>query len=458
MESPNKKPHILLLIDDEHRPDVMPIEGDSIIRTPTLDRFINQGTYFRNAYTPSPACVPARQCFLAGNYLKKCGTRDWGTPLPSEVVTIPGHLSRYGYHPVAAGKMHFADGSDQMHGWYERIGRDIRGRNGYEPVDRPLHQAMTFHEEITLHKDGTGVWGIAKEITNTRVGMSTLMKQDKYTVDGALMYLDEFFVDATHDRPGEGPLLLAVSLNCPHYPFQCPEELFNYYMQRVKPRVEDLPENFDFADTSKIKVGGDVTYREAHRATAAYYGMIEWADTQFGRVISKLEALNVLDDFVIVFLSDHGEMLGEKGLWFKDLYFDSSVRVPFFISWPQKFNRGSTIIQENVSLVDLFPTLCEIAQVPIPTGLDGRSLVPLMEGRSDGWPNEVYSELYAPSYGPSVMVKQDHMKYLRFEGRDWPEQLFNLDADPSENHNLIDNKAHVDDVKRLRAKVDDFMS
>ena len=166
--------------------------------------------------------------------------------------------------------------------------------------------------------------------------------------------------------------------------------------------------------------------------------LAKWADTQFGRVISKLEALNVLDDFVIVFLSDHGEMLGEKGLWEKQQYFDSSVRVPFFISLPQKFNRGSSIIKENVSLVDLFPTLCEIAQVPIPSGLDGRSLVPLMEGRSDGWSNEVYSELYHPLNGPSVMVKQDNMKYFRFEGRDWPEQLFNLDADPSENHNLID--------------------
>ena len=152
MENPNKKPHILLLIDDEHRPDVLPIEGNSQIRTPTLDRFIDQGNYFRNAYTPSPICVPARQCFLTGNYLENCGCRGYGIPLPSEVLTIPGHLSRYGYRAVAAGKMHFADGPDQMHGWHERIGRDIRGRNGYEPVDDPLHQAKTFHEEGNLWK------------------------------------------------------------------------------------------------------------------------------------------------------------------------------------------------------------------------------------------------------------------------------------------------------------------
>jgi len=230
--------------------------------------------------------------------------------------------------------MHFANGTDQMHGFHERIGRDIRGRNGYEPASDPAHQAKKFNEE------GTGKWPQIKEITNARTGMSTYMRQDKYTVDGALMYLDEFFADPSYDRTGDGPLFLAVSLNCPHYPFQCPEELFSYYLRRVEPIVEDLPEKFECNDYFKVKIGKDVTYREAHRATAAYYGMIEWADNQFGRVISKLEWLNVLEDFVVVFLTDHGEMLGVKGLWEKQQYFDASVRVPFFISWPQRFPQG----------------------------------------------------------------------------------------------------------------------
>ena len=122
---PEKTPHILLLIDDEHRPDVMPIEGNPHIRTPTLDRFIEQGTYFRNTYTPSPICVPARQSFLSGLYPRNTGYTDFGTAMPSEILTIPGHLSCYGYQTVGAGKMHFV-GPDQMHGWHDRVGRDIR--------------------------------------------------------------------------------------------------------------------------------------------------------------------------------------------------------------------------------------------------------------------------------------------------------------------------------------------
>ena len=444
---PEKKPHILLLINDEHRPDVLPVEGNPHIRTPTLDRFIERGVYFRNAYTPSPICVPARQSFLSGLYPRNAGCLNFGDPMPSQVLTIPGHLSRYGYYTAAAGKMHFV-GPDQMHGWHERIGRDIRGRNGYESVDDPAHTAEIIVEP------GTGKWSCAKEIANARVGKGYWMAHDEYSVDGALMFLEEYFVNEAYDRPGSQPLLLAVSLWCPHYPYQCPEDLFNYYMRRVEPYVEELPQQFDCDDFFKVKVGKDVTYREAHRATAAYYGMIEWMDAQFGRVVSRLEELNVLDDFVVLFTSDHGEMLGQKGLWEKQQYFEASVRVPFFISGPERFSQRSEIFRSNVSLVDLFPTLCDIANVPIPEGLDGRSLIPLMEGKEDNWGNEVYSELWRAQNGPSVMVKKNDLKYFRFEGKGWPEQFFDLSVDPDEVRNLIDSPDYADALGKLRAKVD----
>ena len=449
MKRPGKKPHILLLIDDEHRPDVMPIEGDPHIRTPTLDRFIERGTYFRNAYTPSPICVPARQSFLAGLYPRKTGCTGFGQPMGSDVLTIPGHLSRYGYRAVAAGKMHFV-GPDQMHGWHERIGRGIAGRNGYEPADDPVHRAEPIHQE------GTGKWSTAKEIANARAGRGYWLQHDRYSVDGALQFLDEYFVAEPYDRPGEQPLLLAVSLSCPHYPYQCPEELFNHYLRRVEPFVEELPEQFDCHEFFKVKVGEDVTHREAHRATAAYYGMIDWADRQYAHVIAKLEELAVLDDFAIAFFSDHGDMLGQKGLWEKQQFFDASARVPFFISWPQGLPQGG-VVPQNVSLVDLFPTLCDIADVPIPSGLDGRSLVPLIEGRADGWPNEVYSELHHPFNGPSAMIRKDDLKYFRFEGKGWPEQLFDMAADPGENRNLIDDPRYADAAKNLRSRLDTFL-
>ena len=446
-----KKPHVLLLINDEHRPNVLPIEGDSHIRTPTLDRFINEGTYFRNAYTPSPICVPARQSLLSGLYPRNCGSLNFGDPMPTEVRTIPGHLGNYGYYSCAAGKMHFV-GQDVMHGWRERVGRDIVGGNGYPyPPARDAHSAQIEQEPGTGAKQNK----VIQEIRDAQPGMGHWMFHDQYAVDGALLFLEEYFVNASYDRCKPNPLCMAVSLWCPHYPYQCPLDLFNYYMQRVDAIVEEPNDKFECPNFFKVRVGDDVTYRQAHRATAAYYGMINWMDQQFARVIEKLEHLNVLDDFIIVFMSDHGEMLGTKGLWEKQQYFDVSARVPFSIWYPKRFGRKPQVIQPNVSLVDLFPTLCDLVDIPSPDEIDGRSLVPLMEGQADDWPNTAYSELWKVHNGPSVMIKEGDIKYFRVNNdKGWPEQLFDLAKDPHERHNLIDDSAYGEALTRMRARID----
>ena len=320
------KPHILLLINDEHRPDIMQIEGNSVIRTPTLTRFIDQGLYFRNAYTPSPVCVPARQSFLSGLYPRNSGCLNFGDPMPTGVRTIPGHLGNYGYYTCCAGKMHFV-GTDVMHGWHERIGRDIIGNNGY-----PYPAVKNEYTAQIEREPGTGMKRdkCAQEIRDAQPGIGHWMLHDQYNVDGALLFLEEYFVNASYDRPKAAPLCMAVSLIAPHYPYQCPLDLFNYYMQRVEPIIEEPNDKFSYDNFFRVQVGKDVTYRQAHRATAAYYGMIEWMDAQFGRVIEKMEHLNVLDDFIVVFLSDHGEMLGTKGLWEKQSYFEPSVTSAVF--------------------------------------------------------------------------------------------------------------------------------
>lgn len=448
---PTKKPHILLLINDEHRPDILPIEGDSVIRTPTLSRFINEGVYFRNAYTPSPVCVPARQSFLSGLYPRNSGCLNFGDPMPTEVRTIPGHLGNYGYYSCCAGKMHFV-GQDVMHGWQERIGRDIIGNNGYPYPHVKDEFTAQFERE-----PGTGMKQnkVVQEIRDAQPGIGHWMLHDQYNVDGALLFLEEYFVNASYDRPKANPLCMAVSLIAPHYPYQCPLDLFNYYMQRVEPIDEEPNENFDYDNFFRVEVGKDVTYRQAHRATAAYYGMIEWMDMQFARVIQKLEHLNVLDNFIIVFLSDHGEMLGTKGLWEKQSYFEPSVRVPLSIWNPKRFGLEQKIIEKNVSLVDLFPTLCELSDIPAPEELDGKSLVPLIQNETVDWDDTVFSELWRAQNGPSVMVKDGNLKYFRFENdKGWQDQLFDLSNDPNENNNLINNPNYSEHLSNLRSKID----
>ncbi len=444
-----KKPHVLLLINDEHRPDILPVEGNTTIQTPTLSRFMDEGVYFRNAYTPSPICVPARQSFLSGLYPRNCGSLNFGDAMPTTVRTIPGHFGNYGYYTCCAGKMHFV-GTDVMHGWRERIGRDVIGSNGY-----PYAPVKDEHYARVEPEPGTGAKQnkVVQEIRDAQPGLGHWMLHDQYTVAGALLFLEEYFVNASYDRPRANPLCMAVSLWAPHYPYQCPLDLFNYYMQRVEPIIEGPNEQFECDDFFKVRVNQDVTYRQAHRATAAYYGMIEWMDAQFARVIEKLEHLNVLEDFIVVFLSDHGEMLGTKGLWEKQSFFDASARVPLAIWYPQRFGKNAGLVTENVSLVDLFPTLCELAEIPTPDEIDGRSLVPLIEGDVENWPNTVYSELWRAQNGPSVMVKDGSLKYFRFDnGRGWPEQLFDLSKDPDERTNLIGDAVYANVLAGLRAK------
>ena len=205
---PQNKPHILFLINDEHRPDILPIEGDTTIRTPTLSRFMDEGIYFRNAYTPSPICVPARQSFLSGLYPRNCGSLNFGDAMPTEVRTIPGQLGNYGYYTCCAGKMHFV-GTDVMHGWRERVGRDIVGNSGYPyPPVKDEHHARTEPEPGTGPKQNK----VIQEIRDAQPGLGRWMLHDQYNVDGALLFLEEYFVDAPYDRPRSNPLCMAVSL------------------------------------------------------------------------------------------------------------------------------------------------------------------------------------------------------------------------------------------------------
>lgn len=446
------KPHILLLYNDEHRPDFLPVEGAYFLRTPTLDRLYHEGVNFRNAYTPAPICVPARQSYLSGLYPRNCGCTGFNDPMPRETRTLPGHLGHYGYYSACAGKMHFVGNHDVMHGWQERIGRDIVGNNGYPDDDIDASRAFQGQPQ-----PGTGMKAdkVCQEIRDAQPGIGHWMQHDAYTVDGALMFFNEYFVNASYDRPKQRPLLMAVSLWSPHYPYQCPADLFDYYMQRIDPIVEQPNDDFQCADFFRVRVGEDVTHRQAHRATAAYCGMIDWCDQQFARVIERLEALNVLDDFVIVFCSDHGEMLGSKGLWEKQQYFEPSARVPMAMWGPKWLGQSGITVTRNVSLVDIFPTLCDYADVPAPHTLDGRSLRPLIDGDDSAWPDTVFSELHIRQSGPSAMVKRGNLKYFRYDNdQGWPEQLFDLKADPDEKRNLRNDPAYTNQLAELRSLID----
>jgi choline-sulfatase len=191
----------------------------------------------------------------------------------------------------------------------------------------------------------------------------------------------------------------------------------------------------------------NVSEEAIRRATAAYYGMIDQVDDYFGQILGKLESLGEdLDEWIIVYTSDHGEMLGQHGIWEKTRFYEASVRVPLIIRWPKQFQ--PRVVDENVNLCDLFATLCDLAGLEIPDGLDSRSLVPLMQGRADGWNNESVSQMDRWH----VMIKQDHLKY-QYYGEDIPEVLFDLAQDPGETENVADAPDHAEAMTGFRRRL-----
>jgi choline-sulfatase len=441
-----QRPNVLFLMTDEHRADVTGYEGDPVVRTPVLDALARTGVAFRNAYAPSPICVPGRMCMMSGQLPKSCGCLHYGDDLPPFSMTFAKRFSQYAYATVACGKLHHM-GTDQLQGWTRRIGMDDMLDVAPAAIDGRVEEAFS------VARWRGQKWTEAQEIQRAGIGPSPYVIKDAYAVEGALHFIDEYYNSVAYDRAhGHRPLMLKVSLNQPHYPYITPDaEAFGYYLNRVTPYRETEPFPHPWLGKAPNMPGGvipgrDVTEREIRRATAAYYAMVETADTMFGQVLDRLRYVGQdLDDWIIVYTSDHGEMLGQHAIWEKQKFFEASVRIPLLIRWPARF--GARNVQENVSHCDLFATLCELAGLPVPEGLDSRSLVPLMQGDASGWDDEAISH-----FGDDfLMIKRGDLKYQSY-GPAMPEVLFDLARDPGETRNLIAEPCYAEDVAAFRRR------
>jgi choline-sulfatase len=426
-------------MSDEHRPDVTGYEGNEVVQTPVLDSLASTGVVFRNAYTPSPICVPGRQCLMSGQLPKTCGCEGW-FDLEPNYQTFARHFAQNAYTTTCCGKLHHQT-YDQMQGWTSRPAGDIsmagnylegKVAEEYEKYDRPL---------------GSVKWSDTKEVLRAGVGRSRIIENDEDWTEAALTSIERHFNDAQYDREStHRPLMLKVSLIAPHYPYQVDAERFGYYLNRVEPFLDQEVSDHPFLSQRQVRPGVDASERDLRRATAAYYGMVDHIDTLYGTVLDQLEHVGQdLDDWIIIYTSDHGEMLGEHGIWEKQKFYEASGRVPLIIRWPNGFD-GGRIVDENVNLCDLFATMSDLAGLPIPDGLDSRSLVPLLKGEDTHWSNETVSQ-----FSKNVMIKQDHLKYQYYP--DMPEVLFDLEKDPTEKTDFIDDPAYTGKVERFRTRL-----
>lgn len=419
--------NILVLMADEFRFDAAGFMGNRVACTPRLDALVPGSAVFENAYTPSPVCVPARPSLATGKYPLRTGCQHFGEDLAPSAPTFARWFADHGYYTVACGKLHHR-GADQMQGWLHRFGSECA-------VNWP--PAFSGRSQI-----GRCKWRGAREVLEAGPGISPLALHDEYAVQGAENFLRMHF-SGMYAVPPQTPLLLLVSLQQPHFPFLTEGNLIEEYLSRVPVHWEEPAAGHPVLDAGRLGPAEGVSAGDVRRATAAYYAMVEKTDQRFGRVLDALAACGQnLDEWGVLFLSDHGEMLGQHGLWAKRKFYEASVRVPFLIRWPG-VSPGQ--LRHNVSLVDVFPTLCELTGLPVPAGLDGRNALVPSE------PDEVYSQMGEKHF----MLKRGSRKYLDFGG-EAPEVLFDLASDPDERTNLAGRTELAGEIASFRQALADF--
>ena len=409
-----QRPNILFLMSDEHSPHAIGCEGNDIVQTPNLDRLAESGTYFESAYCQVPLCTPSRMCMLTRKHAHRCSAWNNGSILFPEHLTMPAHFAQHGYATALVGKMHFG-GKEQNNGFQSRPYGDLRGYAGHQtdPLKTPSGK-----------RPRTRSAGITE--------IPTSMLQERVINTETLEYLSP--------HPSEQPWFLLASYSRPHFPLTAPKRLLDKYwpdnidmpnipeghLEQTHPFAKGLRDNFNTEE---------IPPEEARKARAAYYACCEFLDETVGDLLALLERDGFLDNTIIVYTTDHGEMAGEHGQWWKSSYYEAAARVPLIV-WDNQLQQShGARVTAPVELNDLFPTLCTRAGIPIPEGLDGANLTNLMSGNAEGWRNTAITEYWSnQTTGPMRMLRTPRHKYVAF-----PEHesiLFDLETDPDEFENL----------------------
>jgi choline-sulfatase len=428
------KPNILILMVDQLAGTFFPDGPASFLHTPNLDALASRSVRFANTYTASPLCAPGRSGFMSSMLPSRTGVYDNAAEFRADIPTFAHHLRRAGYQTTLSGKMHFV-GPDQLHGFEERLTTDIYPADfGWTPDYRKPGERIDWWYHNMGSVTGAGV----AEITNQ-------MEYD----DEVAHFAGQKLYDLA--RGGDDrPWCLTVSFTHPHDPYVARRRYWDLYdaCAHLQPRVPAFAYDEHDAHTKRIFDANDwrsydITEDHIAHARRGYFANISYLDDKIGELLKVLE--DTRQEAVIVFVSDHGDMLGERGLWFKMSMFEGSSRVPLMIAAP---DLAPGRIDTPVSTLDLGPTLADLAGIDrsdIAPWSDGTSLLPVASGAPRGpVPIEYAAEA---SISPIVALRDGPWKYVRCTPD--PDQLFNLELDPDEFSNLAADPAHAETHARL---------
>ena len=442
----DSRPNILWICSDQQRFDTLGCYGNDFVHTPNIDRLAENGVLFEHCYSQSPVCTPSRSSFLTGRYPRTTRCRANGQSIPEDEVLVTRLLSDSGYVCGLSGKLHISVCNPSV-----TKGTERRINDGYDEFNwshHPPPQWATSNYGLWLTEQGveynTPSYKGSKYV---EAGMPTEYHQTTWCAQKAINFIE---ANAGQDHPW----LFSVNMFDPHHAFDPPVE----YLERYLDRLDDIPlPNYGEGELENKPKFQQIDHQgaynnpkyypytkmtdEDHRLVrAAYWAMCDLIDDQVGRMIECLEATHQLDNTIIIFMSDHGEMLGDHGIYLKGPYFyDPAIRVPMIISYPKQILSGQRS-SAMIELSDIAPTLLEAAQLPIYEGMQTQSFWSILTGDSDlhVHRDNIYCEYYdawTHHDANATAIRTEQYKFVVFHELDSGE-LYDLEADPSETNNL----------------------
>ena len=432
--------NFLIVIADQLSPRALPPYGNRVAQAPAISRLAEDGVVFEHAYCNFPLCAPSRASFMTGRLASAVGVYDNGAEFPASIPTLAHRLRATGYRTCLAGKMHFI-GPDQLHGFEFRLTPDIypAGLSWIPDWTRPLGDRLEWYHDMSSVFDA---------------GVSAGSLQRDYDDEVAFRSVRAIFDFAR--AQDSRPFLLVASFSEPHDPWEVPAECWNRYegVAIDHPRVGHIADAELDPHSRRVRemcgaLGLEVPEEVVLNARRGHYASISYVDDKLAELLHALDTTGLRDDTVVVFMADHGEMLGERGDWYKMSFFEPSATVPLIFHAPLHF--GPRRVSGAVSLLDLAPTLLELAAASAEEDLDGSSLAGQLVGQANldrTLPGEYLAE---GAVAPLVMLRRGHLKYIHSESD--PDLLFDLEEDPEELHNLAGDPAHSFDVGWFRDEV-----
>ena len=443
----SSRPNILFIINDQHNPRHMGWAGEKGVKTPFIDQLASESVRITNGYTNNPVCGPSRHCLYTGLYASEHHVLINDVPMNPDCKTLMAHLNEVGYTTANVGKMHNTPYHNRNDFQY------VLNHEFFEDAAGISHYGTYATQEMRKRGLKTRNWQVnAAGLPWPRMPESTAFENDwrpddmtaeAWTTDECL----KFMKDQKVNRPDQ-PFFLHASFFPPHHPYGPLKK----YADMYKAAEMELPPNFDEETMEKWTHPKGMDAEELKRFKALYFAFITQFDAEMGRLLQGLEDQGLKENTIVVFVSDHGDMMGEHGRLYKGVMHEASARIPMLVRWP-----GIKPREENrlASMIDFMPTFLAAAGVTPYRDLPGENLLPLLENRPDWAERAVFSEYNAEFPYLFQMWRKDDYKLMVTSRRPNPlvYEFYNVAEDPYEMTDLIGDPSEQDRIAQFKEEL-----